>query len=176
GAGLLFHGQDVLLRAGGIEQNADGEREFFLLGEVLDGLGNFVLGDRAVGLGEVGYEAVLVARGEEDVDEVDVDVDGGGVDVGDRLGGRVALWRRGADGGCLLRGERAQSERQNECGRECGSEEAKAHGVIHIKRRICWIVVSPQMFSWAATKGVVLPSNGWTRSRGQWMTRLTPRW
>src|SRR6185312_419281 len=114
------------------QQDADGERELLLLGEVLDGLGDFVFGDGAVGFREVGDEAVLVARGEEYIHEVDVDVDGRGVDVGDRLRRGVALgWRR-ADRGGLLRGEGtgAEGQRQKKCGRGYSGKEAEAHGLM----------------------------------------------
>ena len=48
GACALFERQDVGLGAGGIEQNADSEREVLFLGEVFDDLRLFVFGDEAV--------------------------------------------------------------------------------------------------------------------------------
>ncbi len=46
---LLLGGEDALLAAAGVEQDADGEREIFFLGEGLDGLGLMVVEDMAVG-------------------------------------------------------------------------------------------------------------------------------
>ena len=54
GAGLLLEGEDVDLAAAGVEEDADGEREVFLLGEVLGLLELLVLVDAAVVLVEVG--------------------------------------------------------------------------------------------------------------------------
>ena len=118
GAGLLLEGEDVLLAAGGVEQDADGEGEILFLGEVLDGLGDLVLEDAAVVLVEVGDEAVLVADGEVDVDEVDVDVEG--LDVADVDGlGPAALLAGGGPPGegasCAWRAgvrPRARTERR----------------------------------------------------------------
>ena len=114
GAGLLLEREDVLLGAGGIEQKADGEREILFLGEVFDGLRALVLEEGAVFLDEVGDEAVLVARGEEEVDEVDIDLDGGRVDVGQGLPGGVGGGGRASGRGGFLGGERRGAEKQRE--------------------------------------------------------------
>ena len=98
GAGLLLEGEDVHLAAGGVEQDADGEGEVLLLGEVLDGLRALVLEDAAVVLVEVGDVAVLVADGEVDVDEVDVDLEGLGLADSDGLGAGASLAGGGPPG------------------------------------------------------------------------------
>ena len=104
GAGLLLERQDVDLAAAGVEQDADGEGEILLLGEVLGLLKFLVLVDVAVVLVEVGNVAVFIADGEVDVDEVDVDLDGlGFADIDGRLGGSVAGGRRAPGGWGLLR-------------------------------------------------------------------------
>jgi len=100
GAGFLLKGKDVLLAAAGIEQNADGERQVFLLREVLEGLELAVFKEAAVAVFEAGDETALVVDGEVDVDEIDVDVEGGGVGValllgGSGAGGRWAVGGRG---------------------------------------------------------------------------------
>src|SRR6202000_3272729 len=48
GSGGLFEGEDVLLAAAGVEEDADGEGEIFFLGEVFGGLGDLVFVDCAV--------------------------------------------------------------------------------------------------------------------------------
>ena len=104
GSGLLLEGQDAYLAAAGVEEDADGEGEVLLLGEVLGGLEGLVLVDAAVVLVEVGDVAVLIADGEVDVDEVDVDLEGLGLaDIDGRLGGSVAGGRRAAGRGRFLR-------------------------------------------------------------------------
>ncbi len=112
-AGLLLEGKDVLLAAAGIEQNADGEGEIFLLGEVFDGLRIVVLVDLAVFLAEAGDVAVLVADGEIGVDEVDVELEGlvGVADVL-LLGGSFAGRGRGVRGGGLLGADRGDGGKQ----------------------------------------------------------------
>ncbi len=54
---------------------------------------------------KVGDEAVFVADGEVDVDEVDVDFEGLDIADVDGLGGGFAGRGRAAGGGCLLRVE-----------------------------------------------------------------------
>jgi len=103
----------VDLAAAGVEEDADGEGEIFLLGKVLGLLEGLVLVDAAVVFVEVGDEAALVADGEVDVDEVDVDFEGLGVADVDGLGRGVAGWGRAAGGGCLLRvkgGDKTESQ------------------------------------------------------------------
>jgi hypothetical protein len=94
----------VLFRSS-VEEDADGEGEIFFLGEVLGLLKFFVLEDVAVVLMEIGDIAALVADGEVDVDEVDVDFEG--LDVADVDGLRLsfASRRRATGGWCFLRME-----------------------------------------------------------------------
>ena len=66
---------------------------------------DFVLEDGAVVFVEVGDVAALVADGEVDVDEVDVDFEGLDVADVDGLGLGFAGGGRAAGGGCLLRVE-----------------------------------------------------------------------
>ena len=101
----MFEGENVLLAAAGVEEDADGEGEIFFLGEVLGLLEVLVLEDAAVVLVEVGDVAALVADGEVDVDEVDVDFEGLDVADVDGLGLGFAGGGRAAGGGGLLRGE-----------------------------------------------------------------------
>ena len=68
-------------------------------------LGDAVFVDAAVVFVEVGDETVLVANGEVDVDEVDVDFEGLDVADVDGLGFGFAGRGRAAGGGCLLRME-----------------------------------------------------------------------
>ncbi len=120
GAGVLLHGEDVLLAAAGVEQNADGEGQVLFLGEVLGLLRLLVLEDLAVVLVQVGDEAVLVADGEVDVHQVDVDLQG--LDVADidwLLAGGGAGWR-GATGRGGFLGAQARSEGETETGAEQG--------------------------------------------------------
>ena len=133
GAGLLLEGEDVHLAAGGVEEDADGEREVLFLGEVLGLLEALVLEDAAVVLVEVGDEAVLVADGEVDVDEVDVDLEGLGVGPVDGLGFGFAGGRRAAGGGGLLRVEDGGERRGR--GRS-GEAERSAYPIRRRKRRI----------------------------------------
>ena len=116
GAGLLLEGEDVHLAAAGVEEDADGEGEIFLLGEVLGLLKLFVLEDAAVVLVEVGDVAALVADGEVDVDEVDVDFEG--LDVADVDGLGSALLAGGGPPGdgasCAWRTEARQKARAAE--------------------------------------------------------------
>jgi len=120
---LLLEGKYVHLAAAGVEEDADGEGEVFFLGEVFGLLKIFVLVDAAVVFVEVGEEAVLVADGEVDVDEVDVDLEGLDVVLIDGLSGGIAGWGRAARGGCLLRVE-GGDDTESEC---CGGEAGKAH-------------------------------------------------
>ena len=122
-AGLLFEGEDVALAATGVEEDADGEGKIFLLGEVLGLLESLVFVDAAVVFVEVGDEAALVADGEVDVDEVDLNFEGLGVADVDGLGGGVAGGGWAAGFGCLLRVEDGgESE-----GEDGGSEAERAH-------------------------------------------------
>ena len=114
GARLLLEGEDVLLGAGGIEEDADGEGEVFLLGEVFGFLEFLILVDAAVVLVEVGDVAVLVADGEVDVDEVDVDFEGLDVVGLYGLGWGVAGWGGAAGGWGLLRMEGGGGEAEAE--------------------------------------------------------------
>ena len=119
GAGGLFEGKDVLLAAAGVEEDADGEGEIFLLGEVLGFLEGLVLVDAAVVFVEVGDVAALVADGEVDVDEIDVDFEGLDVADVDGLGLGFAGGGRAAGGRCLLRVEDGgETEGEGDCGGE----------------------------------------------------------
>lgn len=121
---LLLEGKDALLAAGGVEEDADGEGEVFLLGEGLDGLGLVVVEDAAVGGGEVEDVAGFVADGEVGLDEAGGEVEGGGVEVGRGLGGGVGGGGRGVWRGGFLGVEARDGEQQGEGG---GGE---AHGAI----------------------------------------------
>ena len=105
GAGFLLKGKDVLLAAAGIEQDADGEGKVFLLREVLEGLELAVFKEAAVAVFEAGDETALIVDGEVDVDEVDVDVEGGSVGVAGLLGGGGAGGRRIVGGWSFLGAE-----------------------------------------------------------------------
>ncbi len=129
-AGGLLKRQNVLLGAGGVEQDADGERQGLLLGEVLDDLRLFrsalgPLGQDAVVFLQISDEAGLVARGEVDVDEVGADLKGlERADVGGRFGGGVGFGRWASGAGGLLRA----GGRQPRGGEEgSGGEYRKAH-------------------------------------------------
>src|ERR1700678_4145545 len=95
----------MYLAAAGVEQDANGEGEIFFLGEVLGLLEGLVLVDAAVILMKASDEAVFVANGEVDVDEVDVDLEGLDVVLIERLGRSVAGGWRTTGGGSLLRVE-----------------------------------------------------------------------
>ena len=97
---MLLDGEDALLAAAGVEEDANGEGEVFLLGEGLDGLRLVVVEDLAVGGGEVEDVAVGVADGEVGVDEAGGEAEGGGVELGGGCGG--GGWGRGVGGGSLL--------------------------------------------------------------------------
>ena len=120
---LLLEGKYVHLAAAGVEEDADGEGEVFFLGEVFGLLKIFVLVDAAVVFVEVGEEAVLVADGEVDVDEVDVDLEGLDVVLIDGLRCCIAGGRWASGRGCLLRmedGDETKSE-------DDGSKAKEAH-------------------------------------------------
>ena len=111
-------GRTFGLAAAGVEQDADGQRQVLLLGEALDGLRIVVLGHLAVVFAQVGDEAVLVARGEVDVDQVDVDLQRGGVGTHGLRGGRCLAGRRWCVGrggllGAQPRGRPQEHERQD---------------------------------------------------------------
>jgi hypothetical protein len=120
---LLLEGEDVHLAAAGVEEDADGEREIFFLGEVLGLLKVLVFVDAAVVLVEVGDVAGLVADGEVDVYEVDVDLEGLDVADIDGLGGGVAGGGWSAGGGCLLRVEGGGDDKSE----GDGGETKRAH-------------------------------------------------
>ena len=129
-AGGLLKWQNVLLRAGGVEQDANGERQGFFLGEVFDDLRLFgsalsAFSQDAVVLFEVRDKAGLVAGGEVNVDEVGADPKGlEGADVGGRFGGGIGFGRRTGGAGSLLRAGRGQPRGGKEgSGGKCG----KAH-------------------------------------------------
>ncbi len=124
GTGGLFEGEDVHLAAAGVEEDTDGEGEIFFLSEVLGLLEALVLEDAAVVFVEVGDVAVLVADGEVDVDEVDVDFEGLDFADVDGLGLGFAGGRRTAGRGCLLRVEDG-SETEGQGGG--GGETEEAH-------------------------------------------------
>src|ERR1700735_4711546 len=70
-AGLLLEGQDILLGARCVEQDAEGERLIDLGGKVLELLGLLVLKDLAVVAGEVRDEQILlVANVEVERDQI----------------------------------------------------------------------------------------------------------
>jgi len=76
-AGGAFLIEEAALAETGVDEEAEGEREIGLFGEIGDGLGLVVLGEIEVVFGEgVDDAAVLVANGGEKIDGADVDGDG----------------------------------------------------------------------------------------------------
>ena len=74
-ADFLFHVEDSELAAGGINENAKGERQIRFGGEVLDGLRLAVFEDLEIIFGQIGNQhAVLVFDVEEYSHHVDVDL------------------------------------------------------------------------------------------------------
>src|ERR1019366_9054877 len=75
---VLFQGQNPLLAAGGIQQDAQSQRLMRLGHEVLQRLRRLVLGHAAVVLGQVRNQvSSLVFDREKDVDQVDLYLEGG---------------------------------------------------------------------------------------------------
>ena len=123
-AGLLLQRQNILLRAGGVEQDAEGERLIDFRGEVLELLRLLVLEDLAVVAGEMRDQQVLfVADIEVERDEIDVLAKGGdglrGVVVGVGIAGQ-ALGRGIGRGSGLRVKSRC---RQGKCGTKYGTAE-----------------------------------------------------
>ena len=112
-AGLLLERKHVGLRAGGVEQNTDGQREIFFLRKVLELLLLLVFEKAALIFAQAGEEAGLVAHGEVDVDEIDVDLDRLVVVDGWLLRGSAAGWRRAGGRRGFLRVERKGRARKN---------------------------------------------------------------
>ncbi len=127
--GLLLEGEDVHLAAGGVEQDADGEGEVLLLGEVLGLLELLVLEDAAVALVEIGDEAVLVADREVDVNQVDLNLEGLRVADVDGLGFGFAGRGRARGGRGLLRVEDGGETK----GKESRDEAKRAHTALDDK-------------------------------------------
>jgi len=76
GGALLI--EDAALAEAGVDEEAEGERELGVFGEIGDGLGLGVLLEGEVVFGEVADEvAMLVADGSEEIDGGDVNGDGG---------------------------------------------------------------------------------------------------
>ena len=96
-ADFLLHVEHSELAAGGINEDAEGQRQIRFGGEVFDGLRLAVFEDLEVIFGEVGNErAVLVFDVEEESDHVDADFEG--------LGGRLLVFGLLGVGGLLGRG------------------------------------------------------------------------
>ena len=86
GGALLI--EDAALAEAGINEEAEGEREIGLFGEIGDRLGLGVLFEGEVIFGEIADEvAVLVADGGEEIDSGDVDGDGSSLLAGKRRRG-----------------------------------------------------------------------------------------
>ena len=76
-ANFLFHFEHAQLAIAGIDENAEGQRQIGFGLEIFDGLGLAVLGDVKVVFGEVGDQrAMLVFDVEEELDDLDVDLEG----------------------------------------------------------------------------------------------------
>jgi len=76
--------KDAALAEAGVDQQAKGEREIGFLGEISDGLWFGILFEGEITFGEIVDEGVvLVADGDEEIDGVDVDGDGGSL-LGER--------------------------------------------------------------------------------------------
>jgi hypothetical protein len=79
-AGRAFLVEDAALAEAGVNEEAKGEREIGLFGEIGDGLGLGVLFEGEVVFGEIADEvAVFVADGGEEIDGGDVEGDGRGL-------------------------------------------------------------------------------------------------
>ncbi len=129
-------GEDVHLGAGGVEEDADGERQVLLLGEVLDLLRLFVLEEGAVVLVEVGDVAVFIAHRHVEVDEVDGDLESLGVEAVDLLRSGVAFgWR--AAGGWGLLGEEGAGQKEGRSYREAegGGRAVETHTPLDDRER-----------------------------------------
>jgi len=118
------------------------QRQIGIVGEAGDGLLLAVLEDGEVGLRQVGNQsaALLFADGEEHVDQIDVDADGGlrlGMSGG--LGGGLGLIARGARVGNGIRGcgrgtlLRGADEVTSEDGGEGNGTTAACHRVVRRK-------------------------------------------
>ena len=136
GTGVLFKGQDVRLAAAGVEQDANGQGEVLLLGETFDGLSSLVLGDLAIVFAEAADEAVLVARGEVDVDpELTLTLSvgasgpmGSGAAAGALLGGGGSVGRGGVPADA--RGSRGPATGARATGRRDGAETRRAYTLL----------------------------------------------
>src|SRR4029077_9661340 len=77
-AGGAFLVEEAALAEAGVDEEAEGEREIGLFGEIGDGLGLGVLFESEIVFGEIADEvAVFVADGGEEIDGGDVYGDGG---------------------------------------------------------------------------------------------------
>src|ERR1039458_7425791 len=96
----LFHVEDALLAAAGVDENAEGQREIGFGLEVFDGLGLAVLEQGEVVFGGGGGQgAMFVFDVEEQLDDLDVDLEGlGGLVL--RLGVGVRRRSREILSGC----------------------------------------------------------------------------
>jgi hypothetical protein len=173
--GLLLEEEDALLAAAGVEEEADGEREVFLLGEGLDGLGLMVVEDAAVGGGEVEDVAGGVADGEVGVDEAGGEVEGlggeggGGCERGCFAGGGWGVRRGGflgAEGGG---GEEEGEDRRGE----------ETHGAIRVAdfgRPARDLVGLRRKAIWSLRLRLHsgLRQQGWRLRHGFFMARLKP--
>jgi hypothetical protein len=94
-AGCAFLVEDAALAEAGIDEEAEGEREIGLFGEIGDGLGLGVLFEGEVIFGEIADEiAVFVADGGEQIDGSDVEGDGRGLLGEERESGEEEKERR----------------------------------------------------------------------------------
>ena len=93
GGALLV--EDAALAEAGVDEEAEGEREVGLFGEIGDGLGLAVLVESEVVFGEIADEvAVFVADGGEEIDGGDVEGDGRGLLGEEGEGGEEEKERR----------------------------------------------------------------------------------
>jgi hypothetical protein len=94
-AGGAFLIEDTALAKAGIDEEAEGEREIGLFGEIGDGLGLGVLFEGEVVFGKIADEiAVFVADGGEEIDGGDVEGDGRGLLGEEGEGGEEEKKRR----------------------------------------------------------------------------------
>ena len=123
GARLLLDGQHARLAGAGVDHDAQGQRLVRFRRKILDGLRLAVLEHLEVVFGEVGNQhAVLVLHIEEQVDDVDLRLEGlQRFFIGRRLRLLVLGWEWRCEGGSGIVRLRANTLRTTEAGRaQCG--------------------------------------------------------
>ena len=117
-AGVALLGKRAANRATGVDEEAEGEGQVVVLVEVTDGLRMTVDAKSEICFGEVlNEDAVFVANDHREVDEGNVDGDGGGGGCRGRL---LRLKRPGGD---------EQGHRQNRQGSCQADDSIRMHGV-----------------------------------------------